>query len=80
VRREHKEETAMAAILRAWDAAPGGLYETPGTGTVITAITEALELQGLAEFGKLTANAHNLLRRVDARARAAAKLKKAGAS
>jgi len=77
VRREHKGEAATAAILRAWNAAPDGTDMSEG-GRIIAALTVAFEVEGLTMGGKLTDKARGLLRRVDARARAAAK--KGGAS
>ncbi len=69
-------ESDVAALLRWWDAA-----EDCGSndlrGRVLRAVTEVLELEGLASGGSLTKAGKALIRRVDARMR---KLKKAGAS
>ena len=74
--REHKEEAATAAYLRAWNAAPDGT-DMSEQGRITAALTVALEAEKLTLGGKLTDKARALLRRVDARAR---KLKKAGTS
>ena len=78
MKREHKEEASTAAIVRAWNAAPDGT-DMSAQGRIVAALTVALEAEGLTKGGKLTETARALLRRVDARARTAAKLK-AGAS
>ena len=78
MKREHKEEASTAAFVRAWNRSPDGT-DMSVLGRVVSALTVVLEAEGLTKGGKLTETARALLRRVDTRARAAAKLK-AGAS
>ena len=60
-------ESDVAALLRWWDAA-----EDCGSndlrGRVLRAVTEVLELEGLASGGSLTKAGKALIRRVDAQA------------
>lgn len=67
-----KAEAGTVGILRAWDRAEDGGGDTEH-GRVLWALTMALEAEGLAQSGKLTDRAREMIKRVEAREKRAKK-------